>query len=184
MKDQRLNRCLPDGLQPPLKNSYTMKRSLDDIINALLIFLWIYAACSKLLDYSAFKEQLALSPLAAHYAGIISIVLPVIEILTALLLTIKSTRIYGLLASLILLIVFSGYIAGMFLSSTHLPCSCGGAINGLSWKEHLVVSLFFLAITVIACVMDKKQRADKQQTERSSLIKKYFVRIRKEAENL
>jgi hypothetical protein len=138
-----------------------------EIISFLLTMLFVYAATAKLLDETNFRYQLSLSPLVGSFPGIIAVVLPVIELVTAGLLTVKNTRFYGLLASLVLLTVFTLYIAGMLLSGVHLPCSCGGAISSLSWPEHLLFNFFFLVITIVAFVMEKKQRAYKLQTERS-----------------
>lgn len=144
-----------------------MKKWLVDIISVLLIFLWVYTASSKLLNYPSFRQQLTLSPFVGDVAGIASILIPASELLATSLLTVKNTRFYGLLASLVLLTVFTLYIAGMLLSGVSLPCSCGGVISSLSWQEHLIFNLFFLAITIIAFVLEKKERANKLQTERS-----------------
>jgi hypothetical protein len=144
-----------------------MKKTIVDIISAMLILLFVYAATAKLLDETNFRHQLKLSPFIGAFAGTIAIVLPVVELTTAALLTVKNTRFYGLLASLLLLIIFTGYIAAMLLSGVHLPCSCGGVISRLSWHKHLIFNLFFLPITIIAFVVEKKERAYKPQTKRS-----------------
>src|SRR5690348_10873177 len=127
-----------------------MKKTIQDIICAMLILLFVYAATTKLSDLASFRLQLSLSPFIGPWAGSIALGLPVIELATAALLTVKNTRFYGLLASLGLLTVFTLYIAAMLLSAVHLPCSCGGVISSLSWKEHLIFNLFFLAITIVA----------------------------------
>ena len=97
------------------------------------------------------------APLIASYAGILSWLIPTIEMVIVMMLTIYSTRFYGLLSSLFLLIVFTMYIAGMLLSGSHLPCSCGGVISRLSWKEHLVFNLFFMALSLAGIVLEKKE---------------------------
>ena len=145
-----------------------MKKWIVDIVCVLLILLWVYAASSKLFNYSAFREQLTFSPFLRGVAKIVSIAIPAAELLATLLLTVMNKRIYGLLASLILLIVFTGYIAGMLLSGVHLPCSCGGVISSLSWKGHLAFNLFFLAITIVAILLEKKPGNHELQTERST----------------
>ncbi|HEU5051887.1 MAG TPA: MauE/DoxX family redox-associated membrane protein [Hanamia sp.] len=138
-----------------------------EIISFLLTLLFVYAAAAKFLDVTNFRHQLSLSPFIGGFAGTIAIVLPLVELATAALLTIKNTRFYGLLASLLLLMLFTGYIAAMLLSGVHLPCSCGGVISSLSWKEHLIFNLFFLAITIVAFVTENKERKYNRQKERS-----------------
>lgn len=151
-----------------------MKNRITDIICALLAVLFVYAASSKLFDYNQFRVQLGNSPLIALYAGVIAWVVPTVELVIVLILTVKNTRSYGLQLSLVLLIIFTGYIAGMLLSGTHLPCSCGGVISGLSWKEHLLFNLFFMALNITGIVLEKKE-SQAMPIKKSINIKKYFT---------
>ena len=134
-----------------------MKKRIPDIITALLIVLFVYASVSKFFNYTQFIVQIGLSPLIGSYSGIIGWLIPATELLIVLMLTVKNTRFYGLLLSLFLLIVFSGYIAAMLLSGIHLPCSCGGLISELSWKEHLLFNLFFIGISTLGVILEKDE---------------------------
>jgi len=120
------------------------------IINALII-LWIYTAGSKLMDLEDFKRQLALQPFGSVINSMLVYALPAIEIFTAVLLTVKKTKTTGLVLSVVLLTVFTLYVllvvVGYF---TKMPCSCGGVLEFLSWKAHLIFNVFFLAINLIA----------------------------------
>jgi len=142
-------------------------KAIIEIISFLLTLLFVYAAAAKLLEETNFRHQLSLSPFVGQYAGTIAIVLPTVELATAALLTVKNKRFYGLLASLVLMFVFTGYIAAMLLSGIDLPCSCGGVISSLSWKEHLIFNLIFLALTILAIVMEEKERDYEPETQRS-----------------
>jgi hypothetical protein len=135
-----------------------MKRWIADIIWGLLIVLFVYAASSKLFDYNQFSTQLGRSPLIGSYATVIAWMVPAIELIIVAMLTIKPTRIQGLYASLILLLIFTLYIAGMLLSGEHLPCSCGGVISALSWKQHLIFNLFFMALSIAGILLWWKQK--------------------------
>lgn len=136
-----------------------MNKWISDIISALLIFLWAYAACSKLLQYDSFRGQLAASPFVGRFAGIIAAMLPVIELGAALMLTAKGTRIAGLYISFALLLIFTLYIAAMLLSGSHLPCTCGGVIQSLSWKQHLAMNILFIMLADTGIVWERKQRS-------------------------
>ncbi|KAA9038742.1 hypothetical protein FW778_14455 [Ginsengibacter hankyongi] len=127
-----------------------------EILCFLLVLLFVYAGFSKLMDYNAFKAQLSNSPFIKNAAGILAWVLPVIEIGSAALLTVRITRLYGLIASMMLLLAFTGYISAMLLSGVHLPCSCGGVIKQLSWNQHLLFNLFFISIAGIGIVLKQK----------------------------
>ncbi len=74
------------------------------------------------------------------------------------MLTVKGTRKYGLWASFILLMIFTFYISGMLLSGEHLPCSCGGIIRELSWRQHLIFNLFFITLSLTGIVLERKQK--------------------------
>jgi hypothetical protein len=134
-----------------------MKKWIRDINCTLLVFLWVYAACSKLLNYTSFRHQLISVRVIGMFAGIAATVVPALEILAALLLTIKNTRISGLYISIFLLVTFTLFISGMLLSGKRLPCSCGGVIQGLSWSSHLLFNLFFIILNWITIVLEKKQ---------------------------
>ena len=130
-----------------------------EMIDFLLIGLFVYAASSKLWEYNTFKIQLEDSSYLKSVAGIIAWLVPTMELGIALMLTVKSTRFYGLLSAMLLLIIFTAYIAVMLLSGNTLPCSCGGVISSLSWKEHLVFNIFFVVISIAGLVLNKKQKA-------------------------
>jgi hypothetical protein len=129
-----------------------------EIICCLLVLLFVYAAFSKLLEYHTFKIQLSNSPFLNPFAVIIVWLIPATELILTLMLTVMSTRKVALYVSLILLVVFTLYIAGMLLFAIHLPCSCGGIIQQLSWKQHLLFNLFFIVLTVIGIVLERNQK--------------------------
>jgi len=110
-------------------------------ISSLFILLFVYTAISKWLSFDAFRAVLAQSPLTGRIAPLIAWGLPSLELFIALLLSLRTTRKTGLYAAGILMLIFTLYVAGMLLFSPHLPCSCGGIIQAMSWKAHLVFNL-------------------------------------------
>ena len=89
------------------------KRLAAEIISSLLILMFVYTALSKLLDYPLFRLQLGKSPFITAYAGLVAWSLPVSELLVAIALVFKPTRIAGLYASLFLMTMFTAYIYAM-----------------------------------------------------------------------
>ena len=124
-------------------------------VNALIV-LWIYTAGSKLMAFGAFERQLALQPFGPVINSILVYVLPAVEIFTALLLTVKRMQTIGLVVSAVLLTIFTLYVilvvVGYF---TKMPCSCGGVLEFLSWKAHLVFNILFLTINLCALYQNK-----------------------------
>jgi len=130
-----------------------------EIISSLLILLFVYAASSKLIHYNNFKVQLKNSLWLRPFVSIIAWLVPAIELLISFILTVKVTRIYGLHASLVILSVFTIYISVMLISGKHLPCSCGGVIQQLSWWQHLLFNLVFIFLSLVGIVLERKRIA-------------------------
>lgn len=123
-----------------------MKRTIVEIITTLFIILFLYTGISKLMDYSVFKEQLATSPILAPISYIVAILLPWVEFAIVLLLIIPRWRLRGLYSSFVLMILFTLYITGILTFSDQLPCSCGGIIELMSWKQHIIFNSLFIAM--------------------------------------
>jgi hypothetical protein len=91
-------------------------------------------------------------------ANIIGWLVPLAELAIVVLLFFISTRSLGLKASFTLMILFTFYIGYMLIFTPHLPCSCGGVLRQLSWKNHLI---FNLGLTLLAgwgvWLMNKKR---------------------------
>ena len=69
---------------------------------------------------------------------------------------INTTRLIGLYLSVTLLTLFSGYVLIVLLGAFgRIPCACGGVIELLGWKGHLVFNLFFLLINIQAIRLHK-----------------------------
>ena len=136
-----------------------MKRStVINIISGLLSFLFIYTGTSKLLEHSSFLAQLQAFPLLHYYPLLFSFLVPFTELVIAFGLIFNQTTLPALRASLVLLIVFTAYLVLMIFTNKDLPCSCGGIISTMSWKQHILFNLFLLFLTAFAINRIKKER--------------------------
>jgi hypothetical protein len=127
----------------------TMKPRAAFFISIILVFVFAYTASSKLMDSKSFVAVLRDVPLIGRGAGVVAILLPLAELLIALLLIFERTRLYGLWASLFLLVLFTGYLGYMILLMPHLPCSSRGVIGSMSWSVHLVFMGVVFGLTVV-----------------------------------
>lgn len=127
-------------------------------ISYLFVALFVYTASSKLMNLTAFDKVLSRSPLIAHFNELVAWVIPLIEILIAVLLIIPLTKRMGLYAALGLMVIFTGYLGYMILSMTsqELPCSCGGVISLLSWQQHVWFNLGFIGLGIIGLILYRK----------------------------
>ncbi|WP_344979911.1 MauE/DoxX family redox-associated membrane protein [Compostibacter hankyongensis] len=135
------------------------KAILIQAIAAVLILLLVYAAVSKLLDHHLFVAQLHTHPYLKPMAGFISWAVPLSELAVSGLLMLRSTQYAGLWCAAGLLTVFTVYLSMMLLSGKDLPCSCGGIISGLSWRQHLLFNLFFIILAGIGIGLMRKRDA-------------------------
>ena len=139
----------------PAKTPAIASRKLVDLVAALFILVFVYTATSKLMQLEHFETVLKTSPLIGGYTRYLSVMLPAIELATAVLLFFPGTRMRGLVLSLALMILFTVYISYMLVFNEHLPCSCGGVIGRLSWKEHLFFN-FILTVVAVTAVFHNK----------------------------
>ena len=126
----------------------------------LFILLFVYAAVSKLLDFETFETQLWQLPLLSAYAGTVSVGIIVIELLASSLLIFQKTRLIGLYLSFFLMMIFTTYIIVILNFSPYIPCSCGGVLEALGWKEHLIFNSFFIGVAFIGILIERKRKHD------------------------
>lgn len=126
------------------------KPDIYHIVNAigihLLIALWSYAFIVKVADLAHYHNQMNEQPFSPGFILSLTYLLPLLEGLVALLL-ILNKQMAGLSLSLLLLLAFTVYVLlvlGHYFP--HTPCSCGGFISKMSWKNHLWFNLGLIAL--------------------------------------
>src|ERR1051325_2149346 len=129
------------------------KEWVIEIVSALFVVLFIYAAATKLMDYDKFMLQIGQSPVLTAFAGVVVWLVPAIEVVIAMLLMTKRLRLAGLYASFCLMVMFTAYIVVITRFSEYVPCSCGGVLQKLSWDEHLVFNIGFVMLAAVAIVI-------------------------------
>lgn len=127
-------------------------------INLVLIFLWTYAALSKLLNYEQSRMQMMNQVFPGTINKILLWAVPVSELFITGLLLSKKWRTLGLLCSSILLLLFSIYIVVVMSDAFgRIPCSCGGIISELSWGQHLIFNMLFLLLALVGFIITIKK---------------------------
>ncbi|WP_370528129.1 MauE/DoxX family redox-associated membrane protein, partial [Flavobacterium sp. UGB4466] len=136
-----------------MKISISIKKTMVYIICLLYILLFVYAAISKLLDFENFRVQLGQSPLLSAFAGSIAWIVPAVELLIALLIALKKYRIIGLFCAFSLMVMFTTYIYIILNYSSFVPCSCGGILEKLGWKEHFFFNAVFIMLAAAGILL-------------------------------
>lgn len=134
------------------------KRSIPVVIAYLFILLFLYTGMSKLMDYTVFKEQIGSSPILRPLAPLVAWALPLTEFVVAALLFIPRTRQLGLYISFVLMLFFTGYIIAILNFSEHIPCSCGGVLENLSWQQHLIFNIVFTILALAGALLERRDR--------------------------
>lgn len=130
-------------------------------ISLFFILLFFYAGSSKLIEQDNFYNNIHNSPILGSriIASGAEWAVPLAELVIALLLSWPKTRLKGMITAIALLFIFTGYIIGILFFSPYIPCSCGGVIGLLSWKQHLLFNLvcIILAALNISLIKTKKK---------------------------
>lgn len=150
---REFKRIIPDSLSWE-NETYMIRSAFIQLAALLFIFLWTYAAVSKLADLDKFQGQLAQSPIILTRSGWVTWLVPGTELGLSLALMFPRTRQWGLIGSTFLIAAFCWYILAITHFSTYIPCSCGGVLEKLSWNEHLLVNAGFLIMGSISLLLD------------------------------
>jgi hypothetical protein len=133
----------------------------------IAVFLFLYTASNKIIDHISFFKGLKKVEIIWPYALIVSWLVPISEIVVAIMLLFPKTMRVGLYCFLILMIVFTGYILSMLLWAEKLPCRCGGVIEKLTWVQHVWFNLTFIILAVLGLwLSNSKSRFKIQKNEK------------------
>lgn len=127
--------------------------TIVETVSLLFVVLFIYAATSKVMDFHGFKVQLGQSPILEEHVVWVAWLVPVVEYALALLLLVEGFRTMALYGSFALMVMFTTYITLLLNFSDHIPCSCGGVLESLGWKEHLIFNMFFVLAALFSILL-------------------------------
>jgi Methylamine utilisation protein MauE len=130
---------------------------LITLFSLLLTILFVYTAVSKLIHLDLFQWRLELMPYISPHASSISWVVPFLELVIAGLLWFPKYRTLALYASFFLLGLFTTYIIVVLKYSDSIPCSCGGVISTLGWKDHILFNVTFMIMALLGIICNNKQ---------------------------
>ena len=141
-----------------------MKRAtIVEVISALFILLFVYAATSKLIDYQKFRVQLGQSPMLTAFAGWVAWIIPSVEIIIAIMLALPRLRLTALYAAFSLMVMFTAYIIAITKFSEYVPCSCGGVLQNMSWNQHLLFNIGFVLLGLAGILLHSDTSARKAE---------------------
>lgn len=127
-------------------------KSGSDAVEAfawILAFVFAYTAIAKVYDWQGTQLAMYNQVLPDWSKDLLLYGIPVVEILVALFLLFPRMRWIGFVSSLLLMLIFTGYVAWIWFGfAEKVPCSCGGILSSLTWGEHLVLNLGLTGLSV------------------------------------
>lgn len=140
------------------------KAILLELLVTLMVLLFLYASFSKLVNMEAYRHAMYNQPFPRWFANFLVWTIPPAEILVSAMLVFNRTRTYGIYAFLMLMVLFTGYIAAIMLHLfRRIPCFCGGIIQELNWEQHLFFNLSFIIITCLVLKINKQLKINEHQ---------------------
>src|SRR5690606_26789383 len=149
-------------------------RNILSIIKQTVIYffiiLFVYAAVSKLTDFENFQVQVAQSPLLSAFATFIAYATVIGELVIALMLCFTKSRLLGLYLFLGMMSAFTVYIYLILNYSPFVPCSCGGVLEKMGWREHLWFNGVVCLGTVFIIMTENETISSSFVTKRSKSL--------------
>jgi len=130
------------------------------------------------MDFENFWVQIAQSPIFSSVAGLISYGVLIVELLVCILLIIERTRIIGLYSSFFLMVSFTIYIYVILNYSENVPCSCGGILEKMGWRTHLIFNFATVLISSFAILAYAVQRGKKNNYDSFAPTSPIFCKYR------
>ena len=121
----------------------------------VLVIVWTYTGLEKLLNLESTRKAMLNQPMPNELEEVLVWVVPSIELILAGMLVLVSSRWWGLLASALVLSVFTTYVGLIWVGAfPRVPCSCAGFLESMGWLEHLIFNSFLILISVIGLRME------------------------------
>lgn len=141
------------SLNPSSSVPYKLNKIFVEVIVAILLIVWFHTSISKLADFEGLRIQMSQSVVFRRIPMLAAIVGPSLEIIAAVLLIFKRTRLVGMIGSFLLMLFFTWYVSYLMIVMPTLPCSCGGVVRFLTWPQHLAFNIFLTIISFAGILM-------------------------------
>ncbi|QRY56316.1 MauE/DoxX family redox-associated membrane protein [Sphingobacterium siyangense] len=130
---------------------------LPDVIIYGYAFMYMYTGWAKFMNLSSFIRGNSKIPYLGQYAKLIGYGIPTLEIVLAILLIVPfyAVKRFALSASTLLMGVFTLYLSLMVRFADKKLCHCGGVIESMGWKAHIVFNLIWLIAGIFALIKTK-----------------------------
>jgi hypothetical protein len=127
-------------------------------ITILFILLFLYTGISKILNYEQYASEIQQSPLLKIIPIWAVWIIPVIELIVAIMLLTREWRLKGFYICCLLMVLFTFYVIGVNQFSYYIPCSCGGLIDSLPGNIHILLNGLLVVLAMLGIYLEKNVR--------------------------
>ena len=120
-----------------MKNYTTV---LWNIIYYVLIIFFSYTVTNKFLAVKSFQTNIFKTGIF-NFQQVVYFSYFVLLLEASLVLLLIFKKKVGLLFSFLMMLIFTSYIIFLYTTGRYEICECGGILNGLSFKYHLIINL-------------------------------------------
>lgn len=120
----------------------------------LLLFVLLYTGISKWLNFMHFSRSMYSQPLPDWLVDWLIYLIPVAEIIAAMLLILTRFRLLGLWVAAALMVFFTAYVFYIRFSDWEkITCPCGGLFAQLNWTQHAWVNSILTILAITTTIM-------------------------------
>ena len=125
------------------------------LLSGSFVFFYVYTGFYKVINIEAFKFNIIRTAVFPDYmVNAITYLVILIESTVVLFLLFKRRK--GLILFAISMFIFSVYIIFLNINGRYEVCGCGGILNGLEFKYHLLINATFFSLAIGAILLSKK----------------------------
>lgn len=140
-----------------VRGKVSLRKLISEIGLLLIIGFFAYTLSNKLLQFDAFKLNVARTGL---FEGMMvdAVAYLAVTLEAASILLLVFSRKWGLRFALLMMLAFTAYI--LYLASTghYEVCGCGGVLNGLKFQWHLLINLVLIFILLLYVIYHRSHR--------------------------
>jgi hypothetical protein len=116
----------------------------------------LYVGGSKFFELEKFKKTFEFIPLMRPFSWPLAVLIPVVEVITALSFLEDKFRRTSIAISTFLMLSFTIFTVFITKYAGTTPCTCGGVIQHLSWLQHLYLNIALLILAILGILFPLK----------------------------
>ncbi|MBN7817486.1 MauE/DoxX family redox-associated membrane protein [Algoriphagus pacificus] len=140
---------------------------ISQIAAISLILVWTYTGFDKVLQFEKSRKAFHNQTFPPELAEILAYLVPLTEILIAVLLLFHITRWWGFLSSILVLAVFTTYVGLIWTGAfPRVPCNCAGILESLGWTGHFILNLGLIGLAIMGLKTTTKNVTDQHDPKK------------------